>query len=119
MKYDHDKYANIDAICKLLGDDLCRSLPAILALSGCDTTSYFYRVGKVKLLKKIMNHSSRCELIAAIGSRESLSEVDVGNIKEFIRTTMYNGKTNENYLETRVCLYKDMKTKTSMSIPPD
>eukprot|EP00794_Sanderia_malayensis_P005090 gene5090-biopygen4150 len=32
---------------------------------------------------------------------------------------MYNGKVNESYLETRVRIYKSMKTKTSMSIPPD
>ena len=77
MKYDHDKYAKIDAICKFLGGDLCSSLPAIHALSGCDTTSFFYRVGKVKLLKKILNHSHRCELITAISLEQTLSESDI------------------------------------------
>ena len=32
---------------------------------------------------------------------------------------MYNGKANKRYLETRVRIYKGMKTKTSMSITPD
>lgn len=119
MKYDNNKYAEIDSICNFLGDELCRVLTAIHALSGCDTTSYFYNVGKVKTLKKIKKNPSRLQLINAIGREETLSESEVEKIKEFIRTTMYNGKSAESYLETRVRLYKSMKTKTSMSIPPD
>ena len=47
FKYNHDKYADIGVICQFLGNDLCQALPAIHAISGCDTTSYFYKAGKV------------------------------------------------------------------------
>ena len=32
---------------------------------------------------------------------------------------MYNGKEQEGYIETRVRLYKNQSTKTSISLPPD
>ena len=39
--------------------------------------------------------------------------------KEFIKTVMYNGKVNEDYVSTRVRLYDYLKTKFSMPLPTD
>ena len=41
------------------------------------------------------------------------------NAKEFIRTMLYAGKPSQTYIAKRICLYQDMKVKSSMSIPPD
>ena len=36
-----------------------------------------------------------------------------------MRTTIYSGREDENYVETRIRLYQELKDKTSPSIPPD
>ena len=39
--------------------------------------------------------------------------------KEFIHSVVYAGESVENYLDTGVRIYKKLKRKTSMTIPPD
>ena len=46
LKYENEKFADIRGICEAIGSDMCGALPAIHALSGCDTTSYFLRSEK-------------------------------------------------------------------------
>ena len=41
------------------------------------------------------------------------------DVEKFIQTVSYSGKEGETLTETRVRLYKQMKTKTSQSWPPD
>ena len=56
LKYDAEKYANIRKICDYLGKDVCESMLAFHAITGSDTTSYFFRAGKVKTFKKILSN---------------------------------------------------------------
>ncbi|XP_065053639.1 uncharacterized protein LOC135682604 [Rhopilema esculentum] len=119
FKEDHDKYADIGVICQFLGNDLCQALPAIHAISGCDTTSYFYKTGKVKIIKKLLSSPSNCQILESFGQDQSLESEKIDNVKEFIRTVVYSGKVGESYVETRIQLYKEMKSKSSSSIPPD
>ena len=42
LKYDHKKFADIRKICSYLDKTLSLNLPKIHALTGCDTTHYFY-----------------------------------------------------------------------------
>ena len=37
------------------------NLPKIHALTGCNTTSYFYWVGKIKVLKKLLGQQDLCD----------------------------------------------------------
>ena len=39
--------------------------------------------------------------------------------KEFIRSVVYAGESLENYVDTKVRIYKNVKRKTSMAILPD
>ena len=36
--------------------------------------------------------------------------------KEFIRSVVYAGESSENYVDTRVRIYKNLKRKTSMAM---
>ena len=38
------------------------NLPKIGTLTGCDTTSYFYRIGKIKVFKKLLGQPDLCFL---------------------------------------------------------
>ncbi len=91
-------------ICSHFGRDLCL-LPASHALSGCDTTSYFYNVGKVKLLKKVIKSPRYLALLDSLGKEKVVSDSDIEDVQKFVQTVMYSGKDKESYVETRVRLY--------------
>ena len=119
MKYERDKFADIGKICEHLGPEICSNILSIHAISGCDTTSYMHRVGKVRFMRKLLKEPMLSRLLKNLSETTSLEEPDQADIKEFVRSVMYSGNTNETYIETRVRLYTDMKVKTSMSLPPD
>ena len=53
MKYEDNKYACIKDIVDYIGDEISAFLPQIHAITGFDTTSAFFKMRKVKVLKKI------------------------------------------------------------------
>ena len=61
MKYDNDKFANIQSVCNFLGKELCHALPAFNALTGSDKTSYRFRVGKVQISNKLHKDPEKCK----------------------------------------------------------
>ena len=50
MKIDYEKSIDIDKVHAFLGSRISRYLPQVHAITGCDTTSLFYGIGKVKVL---------------------------------------------------------------------
>jgi len=119
FKYDADKYAAFGAICEFLGEDVCLTLPALHAITGCDTTSYFCRAGKIRVLIKVLTDNTKLGMIEALGKEQQLSDEDFRNIQEFVRSVIYSGKQREEYVDTRIRLYQSLKKKSSMSVPPD
>ena len=102
-----------------LGEDICLKLPKIHAVTGCDTTSFFFGVSKIKVLKKIMKDNSKLKWLDSLGESEVLSPEGLSAVTMFIQKVLYNGKENESLVETRIRLYKSMKTKSSQALPPD
>jgi hypothetical protein len=43
-------------ICHIHGPLVCNLLPAVHALTGCDTTSSFFRIGKKTVLKTLQDN---------------------------------------------------------------
>ena len=119
MKYQNGKYACIKTIVEYLGDEVSQCLPQIHAITGCDQTSAFFRRGKVKILKKIMDNSDQLSLIKNIGVEKTINQEQLDNFLEFVRSVIYNGKPNEDYLATRFRLYKESSAKSTTIIPPD
>ena len=39
--------------------------------------------------------------------------------KEFIRSVVYAAESSKNHVDTRIRIYKNLKRKKSMAIPPD
>ena len=118
MKYAAGKYANIGKIVEYLGIDLSLKLVHIHAVTGCDTTSYFYGVGKMKVLNKCKKEPKLLSLLNDLGAADGLP-AQYKDIVEFIRTACYAGTRGESLVETRVRLYQKQKVKTSQSLPPD
>ncbi|CAG2217816.1 unnamed protein product [Mytilus edulis] len=72
---------------------MCKVLPIIHAISGCDTTSKLYGVGKVATLKKFIDSPTLKEL-GEVFLKESLVE-DVKNAGEKVITFLYGGVPHE------------------------
>ena len=55
----------------------------------------------------------------SLGDERELDDKDVMDIKEFIRTVLYSGTASEDYIDTRIRIYENLKVKSSMPLPPD
>ena len=119
MNYEFSKYANIRKITQALGRQLSQSLPKLHTITGCDTTPYFYRVGKISVLKKVMKNPELLSMIDKLGSDNRMNKEDIVECQRFIQIVMHNGMSTEDYLQTRIRLYKKQSKKTSLAIPPD
>ena len=88
MKIDH-RYVSVDKLTTHFGEEVCEVLPAYHSITGCDTTSFPFRSGKIKPIKKIMKQG-KSHLLSELG-RSLHSVQDVTKAKCFFRTCMYSG----------------------------
>jgi hypothetical protein len=61
----------------------------------------------------------KIRLLSNVGKNKEVDQETIENTKEFIRTVFYPGTKNENYVQTKVLLYKTRKIKSFCSLPPD
>ena len=73
----------------------------------------------MKTFEKILSNQTKLKLIKELGKKGKLPDNHMQSAKEFIRSVVYAGEPLENYVDTRVRIYKNLKRKTSMAIPPD
>ena len=101
-----------------MGPVIFKYLPQLHAITGCNTTCYFYRVGKINPLKRVLKSSNCLQLLAGLG-KESFDDESQLDAMKFIQTILYCGTDEEDYVSTQVRLYKKQKQKSSLTIPPD
>ena len=102
-----------------LGEKQSMMLPHLHALTGCDSTSYFYEVGKVKVLRKCLKDPDVLDLLELLGKEVQFSNVEEERVSKFVQQVCYNGYKNETMIDTKIRLYQNMKTKSSLPLPPD
>ena len=119
IKTDSERYVKIQEVINHFGEALCLKLPRIHCLTGCDTTSYPFGVGKVKVLKKLVSVKDALSLLEGLGDSETVSQDLERSIKTFVQLICYSGVKDESYVDTRVRMYQKMKVKSSMSLPAD
>ena len=95
MKIEANQYINMTMIHDSLGVEVCKVLPQLHALTGCDTTAYKFNVGKARILKKVLKDTSSLSSISGLGKYPELSTETMENVKLFVQTIMYSGKINE------------------------
>ena len=66
-----------------------------------------------------MNSKEKMNLLQDIGVVSAVIEATVGKVSKFFQTMCYSRMKDESVTEKRVRIYKQLKTKTSQSIPPD
>ena len=116
MKVD-DRYISVKKLATHFGDEICQLLPTFHSITGCDTTSYPFRVGKVKPFKK-MQKMGKANLLSGF-SRPINDIEDTKDVKCFMQTCMYPGKDEESFLQTRIRMYSKQKVKSSSGILPN
>ena len=92
-------------------------LPSFQALSRYDTASYMLRVRKVRIVNKLLNEPAGCSLLAAFEKEELLTNIaKTGKI-----CTSYHMQWQEvgSHLETSICVFKQQKEATSLSLASD
>ena len=94
----------------VLGQETCNVIPVIRAISGCDTTSKLYGVGKRAALKKFMDSQTLKEL-GDVFLKISQME-DIIKSGERIITNLYGGVSSESL---NVLRYKKFANKVVTS----
>ena len=84
MKYDTNKYASISKIIKYLGPTVSSNISRFHAITGCDTTSYFFRVGKFAPFKKILKQSDSISSISELGKQTIVDDMTIERCMRFI-----------------------------------
>ena len=101
-----------------MGKDVCEPILAFYAITGSDTTFHFIRAGKVKIFLKIISNQTKLKLMKKLGKKDNLSDNHLNSAKEFTCSVVYASEFSENYVDTRIRIYKNLK-KTSTAISPD
>ena len=59
MKTNPGMFIDIKTICNFFGNGICQILPGFHSITGCDTASYPFGVGKISPLRKCVV-SAKC-----------------------------------------------------------
>ncbi len=100
LKIGHEKYVDIRKVVDYLGEEISKNLPSIHAITGCDTTSAIFGVGKVKVLEKLKKNAGKVALLEGVGIRQEISEDNLMNAIKFVQTLLYQGKCDETLVQT-------------------
>ena len=107
----------MDKVCAHSEHEICQSLPGFHSITGCDTTSFPFRVRKVRPFKEMVN-KSKAKLLFKLGENEVTAN-DLSDATKFFQTVMYNGEENESIGQTRIRMYDGQKVKSSCPLIPD
>ena len=116
--YQNNSYSDLRKVADSLGN-AALYLPKFHALTGCDTTVYFYFRGKTKPWERALKVPDGLKLISQLGVEEKLTDEALANIVEFVRKFVYCGRKGEDLVGTKVRMYEEQKMKRSSTLPPD
>ena len=101
-----------------MGQGVCAALPALHALTGCDSTSSLSGIGKKKAMKALLGNQSQQERLAEVGMELPMSDAAVRNCESFIcqlYTTAQRAGTRAD--DVRYWLFCQ-KQKQNEGLPP-
>ena len=78
-------YIPVHELCKSLNSVVCNILPAAHAITGCDTTSSFFGIGKKSMLKALKETPDQFSNLSMISHADIDDSVDVCMIRREIQ----------------------------------
>ena len=103
-------------ICTNFGSDLCKAILGFHALTGCDSTSGFANVGKVKFFKVLKKHPTKYSSVSKLGKELDVSELMPG-VEQFICHTYDNKATVKEVNQYRYRMFCQ-KRAANEALPP-
>ena len=121
VKVEANELISIRKNVECLWTDVSASFPKFILLQGVTQLLLYTVLGKIfeKVFKKCVGLKEKLRLLNTIGVSWKVSDMAVKDVEKFIQTVCYSGKKEESLTEIRVRSYKQIKTKTSQSLPPD
>ena len=114
MKTNPGSFVDIEKNCNVFGNGIFQVLPGFHSITGCDTTSYPFGVGKMSCFKK-MRCLSKMHLLQGVRKNiDSFKRLD--KPKLFFQAILFSGK------KRKFCLYKEttwQKSKIQKQFPID
>ena len=109
---DGRRYLPVHDICHIHGPLVCKLLPAVHALTGCETTSSFFRIGKKTVLKTLQNNIDEFADLNNLCLFDSETSIDVS--RNFVtrlydqKGKMKSARDNLNKLRVKIAKQKDV-----------
>ena len=93
-------YYNINTISSILGPEQCKALPFFHAMTGCDTTSYFFNQGKCKFWDRWDEFTLKNELTFVFGQLSNKPNTVTGEqaliLEKFISFVYHGVESDES-----------------------
>ena len=115
---DRLRYIPAHKIATHLGPAICKALPAFHSLTGCDSTSALFRVGKTKAWNGITKNQAHLNHLAEIGQSPDIDEQIATNAEVFICSLYDAAKKSPKTSDEARYLMFCQKTKNNLLLPP-
>ena len=108
---------SVSQICQTLGTEVCRILPSLHAMTGCDSVSSFAGKGKKSALDIVMADAEQRAHISTIGDNLPPKDDDLRKAERFI-CALYGDESSSNVNSTRYRLFCRNQKLQSHHLPP-
>lgn len=105
------RFIPVHLLAKALGKSICGGLPAFHALTGCDTTNAFFKIGKKSAWQIFYRQNINLQDFGNSNLEESI------NIGRKLIVHLYRKEKCENLDQIRLMLTKDTR-KSAKELPP-
>ena len=115
---NRERYIPIVNISREIGHAMCESLPAVHALTGCDTTSSFAKVGKRTVYNKLVDYSKQNPSALATFGQTNDADRDVETATQFILHVYGNKEVDYTSLDQLRYLMATTTDVPAAHLPP-
>ena len=102
-----------------MDSDMTDCIVPLHAMTGCDHTSGFYGIGKVKVTKRVKKSPDARKLLSACGENILITEEDIQKLTQFVIKYIYSDYKSNTIAEARASRWKLQKTKSLTRMIPD
>ena len=116
---DRVRYFPVHDVSQELGKKMCRALPALHAITGCDSTSALAGIGKKKGWQVLLRHEQHQDSLGLLGSERNLSDGVATQCEAFICDLYPSSRMKPRTVdELRYFLFCQNRTQKNELLPP-